>query len=215
MIITWLGHACFRLISKDGHTVVTDPFSEKVGYPPPEGCADIVTVSHEHHDHNDIGKLEGVRHVVRGTGRFEWGNISVTGIPTWHDDAKGVKRGENMVFLIEIDGVRIAHMGDLGHELTRDQISAIGKVDVLLLPVGGFYTIDAAAAARVMASLAPALTIPMHYLTPCINFPIATEEPFITLCGGIYMNDDRIEIAPDAYDKLPSIAVLSLQTKGD
>jgi len=177
MRIQWLGHACFLLESAN-RRLLTDPFDASVGYPVPQVAVDYVTVSHHHYDHNHVGALPGRPRVIDTPGRHVLDGLEIEGIETYHDHEKGAKRGPNTVFVIVWDGLRICHMGDLGHLLDPDQSAAIGKVDVLCIPVGGYYTIDAAEAAETVRTLAPAIVLPMHYKTDYINFPIAPVEDF-------------------------------------
>lgn len=178
MRIKWLGHACFLVEYANGTRVVTDPFGP-IGYPPPAVRADFVTVSHGHHDHNAADEVKGSPQVVDAPGETTAGGLKFTGVDTFHDARGGKDRGPNIVFCIEGDGMRLCHLGDLGHIPDAAQISAIGKVDVLLLPVGGYYTIDADAASATAELLEPGIIIPMHFKTPAIDFPIETAERFL------------------------------------
>ncbi|MGI5838873.1 MAG: MBL fold metallo-hydrolase [bacterium] len=208
MRIKWLGHACFLLEYADGTRVVTDPFGP-IGYPPPAVRADIVTVSHGHHDHNAVGEVTGSPQVVDKPGETKAGSLKFTGVSTFHDSNGGKDRGPNLVFCIEGDGMRLCHLGDLGHIPDAGQIKAIGKVDILLLPVGGFYTIDAAAAQKVAELLAPGIIIPMHYKTPAIDFPIETAEPFLQKYANVETPDaTAVEITPSDLSGETRVIVL-------
>lgn len=167
MDISPLGHASFRLRGKLA-SLVTDPYdSAMVGLKFPKNTeADIVTVSHDHPDHNKVSAVSGTPFVVRGPGEYEIKGVSVIGISTFHDAEEGKVRGKNTAYRIEIDGVRFAHLGDLGHQLTSQQLEIIDGVDVLFVPVGGFYTIDAKVAAAVVSDIEPKIVIPMHYQVP-------------------------------------------------
>ncbi|MGE5486149.1 MAG: MBL fold metallo-hydrolase [Ignavibacteriales bacterium] len=184
MKIRWLGHACFLITSSKGTRILTDPFDETVGYAIPTAEADYVTVSHGHFDHSGTNLVKGRPRVIRDVGAHQLGDVAAHGIQTFHDDVQGQKRGKNTVFVLEVDGVRVCHLGDLGHIPTQDQISAIGRVDVLLIPVGGAYTIDSAGAARVTELLAPKVVIPMHFKTDALSFPIEPVDPFLKKVGG-------------------------------
>lgn len=169
MTITYHGHSCFTLRGKVG-TVVTDPFSNDIGLTLPNLSADLVTMSHNHGDHNNVAAVSGTARrekpfVIDHLGEYEVGGISVFGVKSFHDDVEGVERGPNAIFTIVVDGVRVCHLGDLGHELTETQINQIGNVDVLLVPVGGFYTIDAKQAVKVARAIDPYYVVPMHYKT--------------------------------------------------
>ncbi|MBI4033264.1 MAG: MBL fold metallo-hydrolase [Candidatus Blackburnbacteria bacterium] len=170
MDITWLGHSSFRIKGKTS-TVITDPYDPSmVGLKFPKIEANIVTISHEHQDHNRSDLVLGaplserkLPHVVRGPGEYEIGGVSIFGIPTFHDNEQGAKRGVNTVYVITIDGIVICHLGDLGHKLSEEEARQMGDVDILLVPVGGVYTIDAEDAASIVASIDPWVVIPMHY----------------------------------------------------
>jgi L-ascorbate metabolism protein UlaG (beta-lactamase superfamily) len=173
MEIIWLGHSSF-LIRGKSIKVVTDPFDPKlIGMKFTKTEGDIVTISHDHPDHNqaDLVKGEGEESpfVIFGPGEYEVKGVSVFGVATYHDEVGGSKRGKNTVYVIEIDGVKICHLGDLGHKLTDGQLTEIGDVDVLLIPVGGFFTIDAKVASEVVGQLEPRFVIPMHYKIPGLN----------------------------------------------
>lgn len=179
MKIQWLGHSCFALTLSGGKTIITDPFGSEVGYPSPGIPADIVTVSHQHFDHSAVKTVPGKPTVIETEGRHELEDVVVTGFPSFHDEAGGSKRGPNIIFLIEAEGLRVCHLGDLGHTLEPWQAKKIGPPDVLLVPVGGFYTIGPDGAAQVVDLLKPRYVIPMHYKTDYIDFPIETPEPFL------------------------------------
>lgn len=172
MEITYLGHSCFKLKNKLG-SVVMDPYDENTGWTLPKQTADIVTVSHDHGDHNAVTRVRtadgGEPMVFNVPGEYETKGISVFGVESWHDDKEGVLRGPNIIFTVLMDGVSVCHLGDLGHKLTEEQIGRIGEVDVLLCPVGGHFTIDAKLAVEVMNQLEPKYFVPMHYKTPLHN----------------------------------------------
>jgi L-ascorbate metabolism protein UlaG (beta-lactamase superfamily) len=162
MEITYLGHSSFKLRGKQ-KTVVTDPYGEKVGKFPRDIEADLVTVSHDHFDHNAVEKLKNKPFVINGPGEYEVGDVSVIGVSVFHDEKGGEERGRNTIFVIELDGLRVAHLGDLGHKLNDGQLEDMGAIDVVLIPVGGKYTIDAKTAKEVVGQIDPWVVIPMHY----------------------------------------------------
>ena len=183
MEVKWYGHAAF-FIKGDGVRIITDPYKPGaygggIAYGPIRDEADVVTVSHEHDDHNCTADLPGSPVVVKGPGRHEAKGVIFEGIATYHDPSGGAERGENTVFCFTVEGIRVCHLGDLGHVLKDEQVRAIGKVDLLLIPVGGFYTIDAKEATEVLQQLKPKKVIPMHFKTSKCNFPIAGVEPFL------------------------------------
>ena len=180
MKLRWLGQACFLIESERGVRIVTDPFDPSLGFKLPRLEADVVTVSHEHYDHNATDQVKGSPEIVRGTEEKRIREIIIRGIGTFHDQAQGAQRGKNTVFSFEVDRMRIVHLGDLGHLLTEEQIEAIGEVDILLIPVGGTFTIDAREASEVVEQLKPKIVIPMHYKTPTINLPIEGVERFLS-----------------------------------
>jgi L-ascorbate metabolism protein UlaG (beta-lactamase superfamily) len=160
MEITWFGHACFRLRGRDA-TVVTDPSARKTTSRD-RLTADIVTVSHQHPGHNQVDTVGGNPRVLTGPGEYEIKGIEVSGVPTFHDAERGKKRGKNTAYVLDIDDLVVCHLGDIGHVPTADQLSQFKNVDVLLVPVGGDVTIDAAQAVEVISLIEPRLVIPMH-----------------------------------------------------
>jgi len=185
--ITCYGHAFFVLEGERGPTLAIDPFDASVGYRVPSVTADIVLASHGHFDHANVDAIGGDPTVLvgaEGLGRHELKGAVVTGVPSKHyDDPASAARGDNTIYVIELDGLRVCHAGDLGHVLGKDAAAAIGAVDLLMVPVGGFFTIDARKADAVVDRLAPRIVIPMHYRVPGImdegKFPIATKDRFL------------------------------------
>ena len=168
------------ITSDTGTKIITDPYitSDALKYGEITESADIVTVSLEHCDHNNVAAVRGNLEIVRGTTKAK--GIEFKGIPTYHDDIGGTQRGQNTVLCFTVDGIRVCHLGDLGHPLNDQQAAEIGKVDILLIPVGGNFTIDAAAATGVCNRLAPGVVIPMHYRTDkCPTFPVAGVDEFL------------------------------------
>ncbi len=176
--IGWYGHAMFLLEDDKGIRVVTDPYDPSIGYAFPDIKADVVLVSHDHYDHNNAAAVGGNPSVLRGAGIAEAAGMTFTGITTFHDQSSGSERGSNIVFRWEMGGLSIAHLGDLGHELSPDQAEQLRGLDVMMLPVGGTFTIDDEQAYRLVRLLEPRLVVPMHYLTKMLSFPIRGVEPF-------------------------------------
>ncbi len=182
MDISWLGHSCFRI--KGAHaTVITDPYSPDLGYSLGEPTARIVTVSHQHPGHSYVQGVGGEPKVVAGPGEYEISGVLIIGIATFHDGEEGRKRGKNTVYLIEVDGVSVCHLGDLGHVLTTEQVEEMENVDVLLLPVGGVSTIDASMAAEVVRQLEPKVVVPMHYKTEALSRELEPVDRFLKEAG--------------------------------
>jgi L-ascorbate metabolism protein UlaG (beta-lactamase superfamily) len=181
MRVNWLGHACFLITSRDGLRVITDPYAVGGGidYSPIDEDADIITVSHGHDDHSHVHAVKGKPEVVGSNGIEVVKGIQFRGIATYHDEAQGGKRGPNTVFCFTIDDIRLCHLGDLGHVLSPEQVSEIASVDILFVPVGGFFTIDASGATQVCEQLNPRVIIPMHFKTPKCAYPIAGVGDFL------------------------------------
>lgn len=182
MEIIWLGHACFRLKGKDA-TLITDPPEKSVGYQLGRPSADIVTVSHHHRDHDAVADIGGEPKVVDGPGEFEIRGVMIVGIQTYHDAEGGKKRGKNTAYMIQMDDLQICHLGDLGHVPTAEQVEEMSNVDILLVPVGGNFTINAAQAAEVISLIEPKIVIPMHYKTDAVKLEIDPLEKFAREMG--------------------------------
>jgi len=200
MIITWQGHSCFKIQDKmgtDGVTVVTDPFNKETGskLKVPNFEADIVTVSHDHKDHNNVDALRGKPFVVTCAGEYDFKGVLIEGIDSYHDDKKGEERGGNIIYRIEIDDISVAHLGDLGDILDNAQIEKLIGTDVLLIPVGGKYTIDAKKAVEVISQIEPRIIIPMHYKTEGLAFDLDPVEKFIKELGLTPSYEEKLKIS--------------------
>jgi len=181
MIIKWLGHSCFLITSKGGLRIITDPYvvGGGINYSPINEAADIVLMSHNHTDHNNVSAVRGGPKAIKGNGIKSAKGIQFRGIATYHDPSQGRQRGPNTVFCFSLDSMNLCHLGDLGHVLSQEQVEQVGAVDILFIPVGGFYTIDAAKASQVCEQLKPKVVIPMHFKTSKCDYPIATVEDFL------------------------------------
>ena len=177
MDVTWLGHGCFRLRGRSA-AVVTDPYPPAIGLKLPKLDADLVTISHEHENHSYTQVMRDSNE-IRGPGEYEVAGVSVIGVPTFHDAEKGAKHGRNTVYLIEIDDVRVCHLGDLGHALDDAEAEAISSPDVLLVPVGGHTSINAAQAAEIVRQLEPRFVVPMHYAIPGLKLELDSLDRFL------------------------------------
>lgn len=209
MDITWLGQACFRIKGKNA-TVVTDPYSDSfTGLKLPLTEADVVTVSHDHEDHNFTSAIKGDPFVLKGPGEYEVKGVNIVGVDSFHDDKQGSERGRNTVFNLEVDGVRIAHLGDLGHTLTNEQLEDLGDVDILLIPVGSVYTIDAALAAKISSSIEPKVIIPMHYKIEGLKAPLEGVEKFLKEMGKEDITPaPKLTITKEKLPEEPTIVLL-------
>ncbi len=165
MEIQYLGHSCFKIIGKK-MSVITDPFDVKTtGYKPIKQSADVVTVSHDHYDHNHTQSISGDPMIFDTPGEYEIKGAEFRGIKASHGEFDGKDLGPNIIFVMEIDGIKICHLGDLGTELSSEQVEQLGNVDILLIPVGGTWTIDAKKAAKIASGIEPRIMIPIHYKT--------------------------------------------------
>lgn len=176
----WYGQACFKV--ENSSTIVTDPHNgETIGLnPPPSDVADVVTISHQHHDHaagEEIVAREDAA-IIKNSGSYTEKGVAIRGIDSFHDKAKGSKRGNNVIFVFEVEGEKICHLGDLGHQLDQEHAEEIGQIDVLLVPVGGNYTIDGAEAADLTKRLEPQVVIPIHFLVEGLTVELSGLEEF-------------------------------------
>ncbi|MBS4015251.1 MAG: MBL fold metallo-hydrolase [Candidatus Latescibacteria bacterium] len=216
MKITFLAHASFLIETANKVRIITDPYqagcyNNALGYQPINEPADIVLVSHDHADHNCLTDVSGNPKVINAPGDWTVQDIKITGINSYHDTEKGAARGKNIVFVIETDGLRIVHLGDLGHGLAESDYEKIRPVNVLLSPVGGFFTIDSKVATEMLNCLKPDITIPMHYKTSVLDFPIAKVEEFIKDKKNVkQINNSQIELSKDTLPKTPEIWVLKM-----
>lgn len=197
MKIKWLGHSAFLITSDQGTRIITDPYQPggAISYGGIDEAADVVTVSHGHSDHNYVAQIKGNPQVLNAAGSAQAKSIEFLGTATFHDSTEGSQRGSNLVFCFTVDGVRVCHAGDLGHPLSAQQVQEIGPVDLLLVPVGGAYTVDAAGAAQICEQLKPKLVIPMHFKTDKLAFPIAGVDEFLKGRSSVrHANSSEVEI---------------------
>ncbi|MFZ5425257.1 MAG: MBL fold metallo-hydrolase [Patescibacteria group bacterium] len=199
MEITFLAHACFKIKGRDV-SILIDPYDpDQVGYSLPKQSADILLVTHDHFDHNYVEGVKDYKLLINGPGEYEKDGVFIQGIPTYHDDVKGEERGKNTMYLIHIDGLSIMHVGDLGHELTQETFEKLSNVDILMVPVGGEYTINAEKAVKVISSIEPGIVIPMHYSTPKLAFAdkLAPLEKFLDEMGadGSVTKVDKLKVS--------------------
>ncbi len=219
--LRWFGHAFFLVTSSDGVRVAMDPFGD-ISYPAPEVAADVVTVSHEHGDHNGVDRLAGSPTILRGLkpkGR-DWNSISydmrdvrITALPAYHDNVEGRNRGLNSIFIVETGGLRLAHLSDIGHTLSEATLEAMGPIDILLVPVGGRFSIDGSQAREIMASLQPRITVPIHYKTPVTaNWPIEDESAFLAGLENVKRLDAlAVSVTPETLPAQPEVWVMSYE----
>ena len=212
MKIKWLGHSSFLIESERGIKIITDPFDETLGYKMPRIKVNIVTVSHEHFDHNFVRGMKGKPVVFKGLVKRESHKMEFRGISSYHDSVYGVQRGPNTIFVIKADGLNLCHLGDLGHILSSDKLTEIGSVDILFIPVGGFYTIDSNQATQIIKDIKPKIAIPMHYKTRAIKFSIDPVEIFLSGKDKVKrLESSEFEIKSETLPKDTHIYVLQYE----
>jgi len=214
MYITWLGQSCFKLqdkIGPDGVLLVTDPYNDDTGLKMPRFEADMVTVSHDHHDHNNLGAIRGNPFIIDTAGEYEMKGVFIEGVESWHDDKEGKERGKNIIYRIEMEDISITHLGDLGHTLDAKQLEKLEGTDILLIPVGGKYTINAAKAVEVISQIEPRIVIPMHYKIPGLKIDVDGADKFIKELGLKPRQEEKLKISKkDLPQEDMELVVLSL-----
>ena len=189
MKISWYGQSCFKLLVKtnigDKITIITDPFSKEIGLTPPRGTADIVLVSHDHYDHNNVKTFSAEPFVINSPGEYDIKGVFIKGIYSFHDTSQGKERGGNTIYIIEAEDMKVCHLGDLGQkELSDNQLEKIGDIDILMVPVGGIYTINGSEAVKIINQTEPSVVIPMHYKLPNLNIKLNSVDKFLEEIGG-------------------------------
>lgn len=188
MKIEYLGHSCFKLTESTGTSVVCDPYDSSIGYSMPEVCADAVTVSHRHYDHDNIKGVNGSPAVIDSECAYDLPGVQINAIKSFHDGCRGKKRGENLIFKFRMDGIDVCHLGDLGEACSSELIELLLPVNVLLIPVGGNYTIDAEMAKEYVDRIMPDIVIPMHYREKDKDIDIDKVDEFCKL-----FDDETVE----------------------
>jgi L-ascorbate metabolism protein UlaG (beta-lactamase superfamily) len=214
MIITWQGHSCFKIqdkIGTDGITLTTDPFNKEIGLKAPNFESDIVTVSHDHYDHNNVSSLRGNVFVIDSPGEYDYKEVLVQGIDSYHDNKEGEERGKNTIYRIEMDDLSLCHLGDLGHSLSDKQLSKLSGIDILFIPVGGKYTLDAKKAVEVVSQIEPRIVIPMHYKIDGLTLDIDPVDAFVKELGIKPTNEEKLKISKkDLPQEDMELVILSL-----
>ena len=214
MKIKWYGHAAFKITTNKGIRIIIDPYEPgaydgALAYGKIDEEADIVLTSHDHADHNYVKTISGKYVLVDKAGEYDIQGVKITAFPSFHDNSAGKERGNNLIFVIAADNLILAHTGDIGHALDADLLKKIGKVDIVLLPVGGFFTIDAAEASKMAKELAPRVVIPMHYKTEKCAFPIAPVEAFTKNKDDVRVLDkSEIDFKKETLPTKPEVIVL-------
>lgn len=198
MYIQYLGHSCFKFISRDNGTsvsIVTDPYGPENGLKMPNTDADIVTISHAHKDHNNLKAIKGQPYVVDSAGEYDLKSVFIQGIDAWHDDKNGAERGPNIIYRLGIEDVVVTHLGDLGHLLDNKQVEKLEGTDILLVPIGGTYTLDVKKAIEVINQIEPRIVIPMHYQQAGLTLNLAGVDKFIKEIGiKPVMTEDKYKV---------------------
>ncbi|MEA4853110.1 MAG: MBL fold metallo-hydrolase [Christensenella sp.] len=216
MLIEWIGHSCFYVTTTEGKTIIIDPYDNTIGLAVPQKGADVVLVSHDHFDHRNedyIASLEDGATLIDTIGDFDVCGIKIKGIALDHDEQGGALRGKVIAFLIEADGMRILHMSDVGAMPSDAFFDEIGKIDILMIPVGGVYTVDAKGALNIMDRIQPNITIPMHYLTAGLKLEIASPHDFLARAANREYDVSRLgggifDITADNLKKRRRIVVM-------
>ena len=177
--IEWLGHACFRITGKDGKRILIDPYDDSLGYRIPDYSCEVLLISHDHFDHAAEQFVPSEHVTIKKAGRFEAEGIVIQAKSFPHDEAGGVKRGKTLAFRFEVDGVVFGHLGDMGAIPTPAEMDFFRGVQALMIPVGGYFTIDASAATKITAGIKPAYVFPMHYKTRAVTLPISNVDDFL------------------------------------
>jgi len=215
--ISWAGQSCFQISvsnSKDHSAdIVIDPFDEATGLKVPNFSADILLVSHDHHDHNNIKGVKGEPFIISGPGEYEVKEIFIKGIPSFHDDKEGKEKGKNTIYLIEAEGIKFCHLGDLGQKLlTDEQLEKIDGVDVLMIPVGGEYTISSTEAQKIISQIEPKMVIPMHYAIPKLNVKLDELAKFLKTMGeDSAAPQDKLTVKSSTLPKDGAMEIVVLQ----
>ena len=203
--IKWFGHSMWK-IWNDEITIITDPFTD-IGYKMPENeTADILLSSHDHFDHNNYSLIVGNPEIVKTAGDFNIKGVKITMIPTWHDETNGSERGKNLLMKFMISGKTLLHCGDLGHILSDEIFNELGKIDILFIPVGGFFTIDAETAKTIVEKINPIIVFPIHYKTDAIDFTIAGKDAYLDLIDDLCeVDSNTIILKENDFDKKQTI----------
>lgn len=214
MNIYWLGQASYLIKTANGKRLLIDPFDDSIGYTPFKGSVDLVTISHNHYDHNFTKLIENSPTVINSLGNHTTDFYEVTGIKSFHDQTKGSERGDNIIFKYTIDNITLCHLGDLGHDLDDETLKEIGNVDILFIPVGEVYTFDVKTAAKVAKKINPKFIIPMHYKTKFLNIPLAGVDKFLMeMKDYTTENMSVFSISKDELDTKSKIILIDVYSK--
>jgi len=216
MEIIWHGHAFFEIRGKgrEGEKVVLalDPYSKEIGFSPPKVKADIVLISHSHYDHNNLGAIKGAPFVIDSPGEYEVKGVFITGIQSFHDKVSGKKRGENVIYVVKIEDIKVCHFGDFGEgQLSSEKLDQMVGIDILLIPVGGVYTISGQEAAKIAQQIEPKIVIPMHYKIEGLKIDIEDEKKFLQAIGREPVKLKKLKIKKSELEKKETMEVVILE----
>lgn len=219
MNIQYYGHSCFKITTKpagratEDVVIFIDPFDRSIGLRPPQGQANVVLVSHNHSNHNNVSALKGDPVVINTPGEYSVRGVNVTGIESFHDDKKGTERGNNTIFIIDSEDIKLCHLGDLGTDLDSKDLEKINGTDILFVPVGGKYTIDGKTAREIVRKIEPAMAIPMHYKIKGTNLDIADEKKFCNEMGNCPKEKTvKLNIkSKDLEEKNTEVVIMSIE----
>ncbi len=216
--IRWFGHSCFLIESSQGTKILIDPLGEETGYSLPEVAPDIITISHEHFDHNYVRPYGDIPRIIRGLSpdARRWQkveetvkDVTISNLSSYHDNKAGKKDGLNSIFIFQLEGLRIVHLGDLGHLLTEEDIKALGAVDILMIPIGGVTTIDPFQAIEVLGQINPKIAIPMHYKTQDCTFTLYSTKKFIEGKNNVKKEGgNTLKVSKETLPNEPQIVIL-------
>lgn len=186
--INWAGQSCFQISVSNSRDhladIVIDPFDQELGLKVPSFSADILLVTHSHSDHNNVKAIKGTPFIISGPGEYEVKEVFIKGVSAFHDNSEGKERGINTIYTIEAEGLRFCHLGDLGQkQLTDEQLEKIGQIDILMVPVGGTYTISSLEAPKIISQIDPKIVIPVHFQLPKLNLKLDDVEKFLKAMG--------------------------------
>ncbi len=205
--INWAGQSCFQISVSNSRDhiadIVIDPFDESIGLKVPNFSADILLVTHSHYDHNNVKAIKGDPFLIDGPGEYEVKEVFIKGVSSFHDDSEGKERGRNIIYTISAEGLVFCHLGDLGQkQLTDEQLEKIGNIDILMIPVGGQFTISSQEAQRIISQIEPKIVIPMHYELPKLKIKLDSVDKFLKIMGkNSIVPQDKFTVKSSALEK--------------
>lgn len=211
MEITWYGHSCFRITERGRASVVTDPFGENLGYEVPRLKADVVTISHDAPGHNHIDAVRGAEHIITGPGEYEIGGVFIIGVPTYNKESEHTRL--NVIYVLDFEGLSVAHLGDLDHVPNQSMIESLGSIDVALVPVGGGSALGSSQAAEVVSLLEPSIVVPMHFQTEALRgLELDPVDRFLKEMGvNTIAAEPMLKVTPSSLPEQTQVILLDYQ----